>query len=42
MLQPRGYSRHGIASPSATFNIADGFVISEPHRRRQAIEFRMF
>src|SRR5262249_27811847 len=36
------YLRHGIASWFAAFNIADGTVISELHRRHRAIEFRKF
>jgi len=34
--------RHGITSLFAAFNIADGTVISELHRRHRAIEFRKF
>jgi transposase len=37
-----GYARHGITSLFAAFNIADGTVISELHRRHRAIEFRKF
>jgi transposase len=37
-----GYLRHGITSLFAAFNIADGTVISELHRRHRAIEFRKF
>src|SRR5256714_8576718 len=33
------YLRHGITSLFAAFNIADGTVISELHRRHRAIEF---
>ena len=36
------YLRHGITSLFAAFNIADGTVISEMHRRHRAIEFRKF
>ena len=36
------YARHGITSLFAAFNIADGTVISELHRRHRAIEFRKF
>jgi transposase len=36
------YLRHGITSLFAAFNIADGMVISELHRRHRAIEFRKF
>ncbi len=36
------YVRHGITSLFAAFNIADGTVISELHRRHRAIEFRKF
>jgi transposase len=36
------YLRHGITSLFAAFNIADGSVISELHRRHRAIEFRKF
>ncbi len=36
------YLRHGITSLFAAFNIADGTVISEVHRRHRAIEFRKF
>ncbi len=34
--------RHGITSLFAAFNIADGSVISELHRRHRAIEFKKF
>jgi hypothetical protein len=34
--------RHGITGLFAAFNIADGTVISEPHRRHRAGEFRKF
>jgi hypothetical protein len=33
------YLPHGITSLFAAFNIADGTVISELHRRHRAIEF---
>jgi transposase len=36
------YARHGITSLFAAFNIADGTVISELHRRHRAIEFKKF
>ncbi|MFG2994538.1 IS630 family transposase [Streptomyces sp. NPDC048257] len=36
------YLRHGIISLFAAFNIADGTVISELHRRHRAIEFKKF
>ncbi|MFD9424681.1 MULTISPECIES: IS630 family transposase [unclassified Streptomyces] len=36
------YCRHGITSLFAAFNIADGTVISELHRRHRAIEFKKF
>src|SRR5947207_6891499 len=36
------YLRHGITSLFAAFNIADGTVISELHRRHRAIECRKF
>lgn len=36
------YLRHGITSLFAAFNIADGTVISELHRRHRAIEFKRF
>lgn len=36
------YYRHGITSLFAAFNIADGTVISEFHRRHRAIEFKKF
>lgn len=36
------YCRHGITSLFAAFNIADGSVISELHRRHRAIEFKKF
>lgn len=36
------YERHGITSLFAAFNIADGTVISEVHRRHRAVEFRKF
>ncbi|WP_329053413.1 IS630 family transposase [Streptomyces violaceus] len=36
------YYRHGITGLFAAFNIADGTVISEPHRRHRAIEFKKF
>jgi transposase len=36
------YLRHGITSLFAAFNIADGTIISELHRRHRAIEFKKF
>ncbi|MGW0633333.1 IS630 family transposase [Streptomyces sp. NPDC002758] len=36
------YLRHGITSLFAAFNISDGTVIGELHRRHHAIEFRKF
>jgi transposase len=36
------YRRHGITSLFAAFNIADGTVISELHRRHRAAEFKKF
>jgi transposase len=36
------YSRHGITSLFAAFNIADGTVISELHRQHRASEFKKF
>ena len=36
------YHRNGITSLFAAFNIADGTVISELHRRHRAVEFRKF
>jgi transposase len=36
------YARHGVASLFAAFDIADGTVISELHRRHRAIEFKKF
>ena len=36
------YYRHGITSLFAAFNITDGTVISQLHRRHRAIEFRKF
>jgi transposase len=36
------YVRHGTSSLFAAFNIADGTVISEIHRRHRAVEFRKF
>jgi hypothetical protein len=34
------YVRHGVTSPFAAFNIADGTVISAIHRRHRAVEFQ--
>jgi transposase len=36
------YFRHGITSLFAAFNIADGTVISQMHRRHRALEFKKF
>ena len=36
------YARHGVTSLFAAFNIADGTVITELHRRHRAVEFRKF
>jgi transposase len=36
------YVRHGTTSLFAAFDIADGTVISEIHRRRRAVEFKKF
>ena len=36
------YLRHGVTSLFAAFNIADGTVISELHRRHRAAEFKKF
>ncbi|MEU8008099.1 IS630 family transposase [Catellatospora sp. NPDC049111] len=36
------YARHGTTSLFAAFNIADGTVISELHRKHRAVEFRKF
>ncbi len=36
------YLRHGITSLFAAFNIADGTVISELHRRHRALEYKKF
>ncbi len=36
------YARHGVTSLFAAFNIADGTVISELHRKHRAVEFRKF
>lgn len=36
------YVRHGVTSLFAAFNIADGTVISQIHRRRRAAEFKKF
>ena len=36
------YARHGITSLFAAFNIADGTVITELHRRHRAVEFKKF
>ena len=36
------YVRHGITSLFAAFNIADGTVIAELHRKHRAVEFKKF
>ena len=36
------YARHGVTSLFAAFNVADGTVISEVHRKHRAIEFKKF
>ena len=36
------YARHGVTSLFAAFNIADGTVISQIHRRHRAVEFKKF
>jgi transposase len=36
------YARHGVSSLFAAFNIADGTVISQIHRRHRAVEFKKF
>ena len=36
------YARHGVTSLFAAFNIADGTVIGEIHRKHRAIEFKKF
>jgi len=36
------YARHGVTSLFAAFNIADGTVIGELHRRHRAVEFLRF
>jgi transposase len=36
------YLRHGITTLFAAFNIADGTVIGEVHRRHRAVEFKKF
>ena len=36
------YARNGITSLFAAFNIADGTVITEPHRQHRASEFKKF
>src|SRR5215208_6589477 len=36
------YLRHGITTLFAAFNIADGTVISQLHRRHRAVEFKKF
>ena len=36
------YARHGTTSLFAAFNIADGTVITELHRKHRAVEFKKF
>jgi transposase len=36
------YARHGVTSLFAAFNVADGTVLTEMHRRHRAIEFKKF
>ena len=36
------YARHGVTSLFAAFDIADGMVISQIHRRHRAAEFKQF
>jgi transposase len=36
------YARHGVTDLFAAFNIADGTVITEIHRRHRAVEFTKF
>ncbi len=36
----RDYARHGVTSFYAAFNIADGTVIGEVHRRHRAAEYK--
>jgi transposase len=36
------YARHGVTSLFAAFNVADGTVISEIHRKHRAVEFKKF
>ena len=36
------YVRHGVTTLFAAFDIADGTVIGELHRRHRAIEFKKF
>src|SRR5829696_6160208 len=36
------YERHGITSLFAAFNVADGTVIGQLHRRHRAVEFKWF
>src|ERR1700728_4288598 len=40
--RPHDYARHGVTSLFAAFNIADGTVISELHRRHRHQEFLKF
>jgi hypothetical protein len=36
------YARHGVTSLFAAFNVADGTVINQVHRKHRAIEFKKF
>ncbi len=36
------YKRHGVTSLFAAFNIADGHVIGQTHRRHRSTEFKSF
>ena len=40
--RPHDYTRHGVTSLFAAFNIADGTVIGEPHRRHRHQEWLKF
>jgi hypothetical protein len=44
MLERRthDYARNGVTGLLAAFNIADGTVIGELHRRHRAVEFLRF
>ena len=41
-LRSHDYRRHGITSLFAAFNVADGRVIGETHRRHRSAEFKRF